>query len=52
MDGPVIYNGKSFHVRNKTIVYSISNKILVHFKPPEVKDGHVFNWDVSKVYTV
>ncbi|XP_046457252.1 uncharacterized protein LOC124204252 [Daphnia pulex] len=51
MDGRVIYNEKSFHVRNKTIVYSISNKILVHFKPPEVKDGHVFNWDVSKIST-
>ncbi len=34
----------------KSAIYSISNKILVHYKPPTVvRENFAFSWTVSQV---
>jgi hypothetical protein len=48
-------SGHVLHDRNNSMtniaMYSISNKMLVHFKPPTVvKENVAFSWRVLKVY--
>jgi hypothetical protein len=48
-------SGHVLHDRNNSMtniaMYSISKKMLVHFKPPKVvKENVAFFWTVSKVY--
>ena len=36
--------------QEEAVVYSVSNKMMVHFKPPKVKENHVFYWNTSQVF--
>ncbi|XP_046458939.1 enteropeptidase-like [Daphnia pulex] len=48
--GHVLHDRK--HSMTKIAMYSISNKMLVHFKPPKVvKENVAFSWNVSKIST-
>ncbi|XP_046459698.1 cubilin-like [Daphnia pulex] len=50
-DGLVLYDTKSTETQQKTVVYSVSNKMMVHFKPPKIKENHISFWEVFKIST-
>lgn len=48
-NGVVLYDGKTSNVKDNTTIFSITNKMLVHFRQPDVEEYREFYWNVSKV---
>ncbi|XP_046648599.1 tolloid-like protein 2 isoform X1 [Daphnia pulicaria] len=52
-DGLVLYDTKYSNtpIPYKKVIYSVSNKMMIHFKPPRIQENHVSYWNVSKIST-
>lgn len=51
-DGFVLYDENATNiVQDEAVIYSFTNKMMIHFQPPKIKENHVFYWETFTIST-